>query len=344
MFGFAKDLGIDLGTANTLVFIKNRGVVISEPSVVAVNTDNREILAVGDEAKEMIGRTPGNIVAIRPMKDGVIADFETTRTMLRYYIGRVVRRGLFAPRPRMVICVPSGVTEVEKRAVLEAAISAGGRERETFLIEEPMAASIGAGLPVEEPTGSMILDIGGGTSEVAVISLGGIVTSKSLRVAGDEMDEQIINYVKREFNLALGERSAEALKIELGDVFNPEHKNKMEIRGRDLLTGLPKTMEISAVQVCDAISEPVSSIIDAVKSTLERTPPELASDIMETGIMMAGGGALLMGFDKLLSYETGIPVHVADEPLYCVAAGAGLVLDNIQFLKNLLVLPYKIRG
>jgi len=334
---FSKDLGIDLGTANVLVFLRNKGIVVNEPSVVAVNTRNREILAVGDEAKQMIGRTPGSIVALRPMKDGVIADFETTQAMLRYFIRKAYKRGLFSPRPRVLVCVPSGVTEVEKRAVIEATISAGSRERDTFLIEEPMAAAIGSGLPVEEAQGSMIVDIGGGTCEVAVISLGGIVTSKSLRVAGNVLDDHIVNYCKKEFNLAIGERTAEEIKLKIGTVFNPDPTAEMEIRGRDLISGLPKTITINAIDVNEAISEPVSQIVDAIKLTLERTPPELASDIMAAGIMLAGGGALLTGLDQLISHETGMPVLIAHEPLSCVARGTGLVLENISVLKDVLI-------
>jgi len=340
---FTKDLGIDLGTANTLVFIRNRGIIVNEPSVVAVNTLTKEVLSVGDEAKQMIGRTPGTIVAIRPMKDGVIADFETTQAMLRYFIRKAYTPHIFSSRPRVVVCVPSGVTEVEKRAVIEATIAAGARERDAFLVEEPMAAAIGSGLPVEEPTGSMVVDIGGGTSEVAVISLGGIVTSKSLRVAGDELDDHIVNFVKKEFNLAIGERTAEMLKIEIGCVFEPDPRTRQEIRGRDLITGLPKTITISSEEVNVAIQEPVTAIIDAIKFTLEKTPPELASDIMEAGIMLTGGGALLGGLDQLIAYETGMPVNVAIEPLNCVAVGTGLVLEHIQTLRNVLISPRKLK-
>jgi len=340
---FNRDLGIDLGTANTLVFLSGKGVILSEPSVVAVNMTTNEVLAVGDEAKEMIGRTPGNIVAIRPMKDGVIADFEITQAMLRYFVQRAVKKTIFSPRPRIVICVPSGVTEVEMRAVMEAAMTSGANERNAFLIEEPMAAAIGAGLPIGEPTGSMVVDIGGGTSEVAVISLGGIVTSKSLRVAGDELDDHIVSFVKREYSLAIGNRTAEQIKIRIGCVFNADPDIRMEIRGRDLISGLPKTVEITATQVLQAIAEPVNSIIDAVKLTLEKTPPELAADVMETGIVLTGGGALLNGLDKLMAYETGIPVHIADEPLNCVANGTGIVLENINTLKNVLITQRKLR-
>lgn len=340
---FSKDLGIDLGTANTLVFVKGQGIVVNEPSVVAVNTRTGETLSVGDEAKQMIGRTPGSIVAIRPMKDGVIADFETTQSMLRYFIRKAYPRRFFYSRPRVVVCIPSGVTEVEKRAVIEATISAGAKERDAFLIEEPMAAAIGAGLPVEEPTGNMVVDIGGGTSEVAVISLGGIVTSKSLRVAGDELDDYIVNFIKKEYNLAIGERSAEDIKIGIACVFNPDPADTMNIRGRDLISGLPKTITISSVEVKHAIDEPISSIIDAIKFTLEKTPPELASDIMEAGIMLTGGGALLRGLDELITHETGMPVNIAEEPLNCVAIGTGLVLEHITTLRNVLVSPRKLK-
>ena len=334
---FSRDLGIDLGTANTLVYMKNKGIIVNEPSVVAINTRTREILAVGDEAKQMIGRTPGNIVAIRPMRDGVIADFETTQAMLRYFIEKAAPRRFFLSRPRVVVGVPSGVTEVEKRAVIEATIAAGARERDAFLIEEPMASSIGAGLPVEEPTGNMVVDIGGGTSEVAVISLGGIVTSKSLRVAGDALDEHIVNYIKKEFSLAIGDRTAEDIKISIACVFNHNPNITKEIRGRDLISGLPKTVTITSAQVGEAIAEPVTAIVDAIKSTLEKTPPELASDIMESGIVLTGGGAMLGGLDKLIQNETGMPVSIANEPLNCVALGSGLVLTHIQTLKNVLM-------
>ncbi|MCL2351264.1 MAG: rod shape-determining protein [Firmicutes bacterium] len=338
---FSKDLGIDLGTANTLVFIRNKGVVVNEPSVVAINTRSKEVLAVGDEAKEMIGRTPGTIVAIKPMKDGVIADFETTQAMLRYFIRKACQSTF--RKPRIVVCVPSGVTEVEMRAVYEAAISSGARHQGAYLVEEPMAAAIGAGLPVEEPTGSMVVDIGGGTSEVAVISLGGIVTSKSIRIAGNALDEHIINYVKKEFNLAIGDRTAEEIKISIGCAYNPDPERVAEVRGRDLVSGLPKTIHISAVDVMMAIAEPITAIVDAIKYTLEKTPPELASDIMESGIMLTGGGALLSGMDELIYQETGMPVNIAAEPLHSVAIGTGLVLENINVLQNVLIAPKKLR-
>lgn len=340
---FSKDMGIDLGTANTLVFLRGKGIVVNEPSVVAVNTMTSEVLAVGDEAKQMIGRTPGSIVAIRPLKDGVIADFEITQAMLKYFIRKAISKMSFGSRPRVVVCVPSGVTEVEKRAVFEATISAGTRERDAYLIEEPMAAAIGAGLPVEEPTGNMVVDIGGGTTEVAIISLGGIVTCKSLRVAGDELDEHIANFVKKEFNLAIGERSAESLKISLGCAYEPSPDKKIDVRGRDLISGLPKTVDITATQIYDAIKEPVSSIIDAIKFTLEKAPPELAADVMGAGITLAGGGALLNGLDKLISEETGIPVNIANEPLNCVAIGTGLVLEHMSSHKNALISQKKLR-
>ena len=341
---FSKDMGIDLGTANTLVFLRNKGIVVNEPSVVAINTLTHEVLSVGDEAKEMIGRTPGNIVAIRPMKDGVIADFDVTQAMLKYFINKTYSRGLFSPKPRIVICVPSGVTEVEKRAVIEAAIAAGAKEKNAYLIEEPMAAAIGAGLPVEEPTGNMVVDIGGGTSEVAVISLGGIVTSKSVRTAGDEFDNSIVNYVKKEYNLAIGERTAEEIKISIGCAYLDEDSEikTMSIRGRDLISGLPRTIDINSKHVLAALAEPVNEIVEAIKFTLEKTPPELAADIMEAGIVLTGGGALLRGLDKLISDETGMPVHIAEEPLNCVAMGTGAALEHIDTLKGVLISSQKL--
>lgn len=340
---FTKDMGIDLGTANTLVYVRGKGIVVNEPSVVAVNTETKEVLAVGNEAKEMIGRTPGNIIAIRPMKDGVIADFNTTQAMLRYFIEKAYVRSMFGPKPRVVVCVPSGVTEVEKRAVVEATIAAGAKDRDAYLIEEPMAASIGAGLPVEEPTGSMVVDIGGGTSEVAVISLGGIVTSASLRVAGDELDSYIITYIKKEYNLAIGDRTAEEIKITIGSAFVKTPEESMDIRGRDLISGLPKTISITSSEVRDALHEPIFSIIDTIKQTLEATPPELAADIMESGITLTGGGALLCGLDRLITQETGMPVNIATEPLNCVALGTGMVLEHIDTLKTVLISPRRMR-
>ncbi|GAB4262809.1 rod shape-determining protein [Thermincola ferriacetica] len=341
MFGlFSKDMGIDLGTANSSVYMKGKGIVLHEPSVVAIQRDTGQVLAVGEEAKQMIGRTPGNIVAIRPMKDGVIADFDTTQSMLRYFITKAMKKRSFLVRPRVVVCVPSGVTAVEERAVREAALQAGARE--AYLIEEPMAASIGAGLPVHEPTGNMIVDIGGGTSEVAVISLGGIVTSRSIRIGGDEMDEAIMQHIKRTYNLMVGERTAEEIKIKIGTAYPFPETESYEVRGRDLVTGLPKTVNITSEEVYKALSEPVSAILEAIKVTLEKTPPELAADIMDKGIVMAGGGSLLRGLDKLVSEETGMPVHVADEPLFCVAFGTGKVLENLDVLKRVLISPKKI--
>lgn len=331
--GFTRDIGIDLGTANTLVYLKGKDIVLREPSVVAINEDTGEIKAVGNTAKQMIGRTPGNIVAKRPMKDGVIADFETTATMIRYFINKTVKtRGIIPRKPFVMVCVPSGVTEVEKRAVIDAAKAAGAKDAET--IEEPLAAAIGANLPVWEPTGSMVVDIGGGTTEVAVISLGGIVSSRSIRVAGDEMDEAIIQYIKKMYNLMIGERTSEQIKIEIGSALAPKKEEHMEVRGRDLVTGLPKTLTISSTEIADALHDTVNSIIDAVKITLEKTPPELAADIMDRGIVLAGGGALLRNLDRLLTNETGMPVIVADNALDCVAIGTGKSLQHIDLLKN----------
>ncbi|MGE4282700.1 MAG: rod shape-determining protein [Clostridia bacterium] len=337
---FSRDIGIDLGTANTLVHVKNKGILVREPSVVAMNKNTGEVLAVGDEAKNMIGRTPGNIMAIRPMKDGVIADFDITQSMLKYFIRKAFStHSLF--KPRVVICVPSGVTEVEKRAVEEAALQAGARE--VYLIEEPMAASIGANLPVDEPTGSMVVDIGGGTSEVAVISLGGIVTSKSLRIAGDELDEAIIYHVKKEYNMMIGERTAEEIKLKIGCAYPKEKEESLEIRGRDLITGLPKNLVLTSTEILEALKEPVYAIVDAIKFTLEKTPPELAADVMDRGIMLTGGGALLSGLDKLIIEETGMPVKIAENPLDCVVMGTGKVLDEIQTLRKVLLTPKKVR-
>jgi rod shape-determining protein MreB len=331
--GFTRDLGIDLGTANTLVFVKGKGIVVREPSVVALRTDTKKIEAVGSDAKKMIGRTPGNIVAIRPMKDGVIADFETTATMIKYFIRRAQKpRALFPRHPNVMVCVPSGITAVEKRAVEDATKQAGARE--AFIIEEPFAAAIGADLPVWEPTGSMVVDIGGGTTEVAVISLGGIVTSRSIRIAGDEMDEAIISYIKRLYNLMIGERTAEQLKMEIGSAMPLDKIESIEIRGRDLVSGLPKTLAITSDEVSEALSDTVNSIIDAVKITLEKCPPELSADIMDRGIVLTGGGALLRHLDKMIARETGMPVLVAENPLDCVVIGTGRALDNIHLFKS----------
>jgi rod shape-determining protein MreB len=333
---FGRDLAVDLGTANTLVYVRSRGIVLNEPSVVAINTKTGALLAVGVEAKRMIGRTPGHISAIRPLKDGVIADFDVTEQMLRYFMQKVTgRRPSLLSKPRVVVCVPSGVTGVEQRAVEEASIHAGARA--AFIIEEPMAAAIGAGLPVHEPTGNMIVDIGGGTTEVAVISLGGIVTSVSTRIGGDELDEAIVAHVKKHHSLMLGERTAEEIKLAIGSAFQLEEELHAEIRGRDLVSGLPKTIVISDGEVREAIEEPVSSIVEAVKNTLDRTPPELAADVMDRGIVLAGGGALLRGLVQRLEHETGMPIMLADEPLQAVAEGSGKCLEEFEALKRVLI-------
>lgn len=331
---FSNDIGIDLGTANTLVYVKDRGVVLREPSVVAVEAGTKKVLAVGDEAKRMLGRTPGTIVAIRPLKDGVISDFEVTEAMLKAFIQKAHRhRRWLAPRPRVVVAVPSGITEVEKRAVRESAYHAGARL--VTLIEEPMAAAIGVGLPVQEAAGNMIVDIGGGTTEVAIISLAGIVFSRSIRVAGDELDEAIINYMKRAYNLVIGERTAEEIKIKIGSAYPMEKETQLEVRGRDLVAGLPKTLSITSQEVREALMDPVSNIVQSVRITLERCPPELSADLVERGIVLAGGGALLRGLDRLIQEETGLPVHVAEDPLSAVAEGTGKVLQELDFLKKL---------
>jgi rod shape-determining protein MreB len=328
-----RDMAVDLGTANTLVYVRGRGIVLNEPSVVAVNVKDGRPLAVGLEAKRMIGRTPGHIQAVRPLRDGVINNFEITEKMLRYFITRVHQRRW--AKPRMVICVPSGVTGVEKRAVQEAAEYAGARKT-PFIIEEPMAAAIGAGLPVHEPTGNMVVDIGGGTTEVAVISLGGIVTSQSVRIGGDELDDAIIQFIKKEYSLALGERTAEEIKIALGSAYPLEEELRAEIRGRDLVTGLPKTIVTTTEEVRKALDEPVTAIVDSVKVTLDKTPPELAADIMEAGIVLTGGGALLHGLDVRLRAETGMPIVIANNPLFSVALGAGQCLEEFNVLRQVL--------
>jgi rod shape-determining protein MreB len=333
---FSSDMGIDLGTASTLVYLKNEGIVLSEPSVVAIEAGTSNVLAVGEEAKRMLGRTPGNIIAIRPMRDGVIADFEITESMLRYFIKKVHNsRGLV--RPRIVIAVPSGITEVEKRAVKDSALHAGARE--VFMLEEPVAAAIGVGLPIQEPSGNMIIDIGGGTTEMAVISLAGVVFSKSIRIGGDEMDEAITNYLKRTYNLMIGERTAEEIKIRIGSGYPLEEEMTMEVRGRDLVAGLPKSISITSEEVREALVEPITQIVEAVRITLERTPPELSADLIEKGLILAGGGALLRGLDKLISEETGLPVHLADDPLTAVVLGTGKVLSELQYLKRLTLAP-----
>ena len=333
---FSKDIGIDLGTANTLVYVKGKGIVINEPSVVAINTRTKQILAIGAEAKRMVGRTPPHIVANRPLVDGVISDFEVTEAMLRYFIDKVHSQTFaFLRRPRVVIGIPSGVTEVERRAVVDAAINAGAQK--AFLIEEPMAAAIGARLPVQDPQGSMIVDIGGGTTEIALISLGGIVISKSLRVAGDEMNENITHYVRENFNLLIGERTAEEVKLQIGSAFVLEESLYAQMRGRDLVTGLPKEITVSDADIRQALSPSLKIIVNAVKAVVEEIPPELTSDIMKKGIICAGGGSLLRGLDKLVSENTAMPVEVAEDPLTCVARGAGVVVEDLETLKDVLL-------
>ncbi len=334
---FSNDLAIDLGTANTLVYLKGKGIVVSEPSVVAVQKDangTKKVLAVGVEAKKMLGRTPGSIVAIRPMKDGVIADFDITEEMLRYFIHKVHNRKALV-RPRIVICVPSGITQVEKRAVKESAESAGARE--VYLIEEPMAAAIGAGLPITEANGNMIVDIGGGTTEVAIISLAGIVYAQSVRVGGDKLDEAVAQYIKRKYNMLIGERTAEQVKIDIGSAHKGSEETEMDIKGRDLVSGIPRTIQINSAEIREALAETVNAILEAVRVALERTPPELAADIVDRGIILAGGGAQLKGLDELIRQETGLPVVIADDPLSCVVLGSGTVLDELDLLRRVTV-------
>lgn len=332
---FSSDIGIDLGTANTLVYVKGQGVVLCEPSVVAIDRVSGSVLAVGEEAKRMLGRTPGNITAIRPMKDGVIADFDITEAMLRYFIRKVHRKNRLVS-PRVVIAVPSGITEVEKRAVKDSAERAGARSP-VYLVEEPIAAAIGVGLPIQEPSGNMIIDIGGGTTEIAVISLAGIVFSKSIRIGGDEFDEAIVTHMKKAYNLMIGERTAEEIKIRIGSAYPMEQETTLEVKGRDILAGLPKTVTITSEEVREALAEPLSTILEAVRIALERTPPELSADLIDRGLVLAGGGALLRGLDKLISEETGLPVHVADDPLTAVAMGTGRYLSDFHLLKRLAV-------
>lgn len=331
---FSNDMGIDLGTASTLVYVKGQGIVLCEPSVVAIEKGTNHVLAVGEEAKRMLGRTPGSIIAIRPMKDGVIADFEITEQMLRYFINKVHNRRVLV-RPRMVIAIPSGITEVEKRAVKDSAERAGARE--VYLVEEPIAAAIGVGLPIQEPAGNMIIDIGGGTTEMAVVSLADIVFSKSIRIGGDEMDEAIIQHLRKTYNLLIGERMAEEIKIKVGSAYPLEEEMTMEVRGRDLVAGLPKTVTISSEEIRESLAEPIAAILEAVRMTLERTPPELSADLIERGMVLAGGGGLLRGLDKLLSEQTGLPVHIADDPITAVALGTGIVLSEIKYLKKVTV-------
>ncbi len=333
---FSKDLAIDLGTANTLIYLKGKGIILTEPSVVAVKEDGslKKVIAVGDEAKRMVGKTPGTIKAIRPLREGVIADFEVTEAMIRYFIQKVHNRG-YLVKPRIIISIPSGTTQVERRAVKESAESAGARE--VYLIEEPMAAAIGAGLPVTEPIANMIIDIGGGTTEVAVISLGGIVVSHSIKVAGDKLDEAILQYIKRKYNLLIGESTAEQIKIQIGNVLPEDPYETMEIKGRDLVTGVPKTITITSKEIQEAIKEPVDLILQVIKQVLEDTPPELAADMVDRGITLSGGGALLKNLDKLIQRETGLNVYIAEDPLTCVALGAGKALDEIDRLKEVMI-------
>lgn len=332
---FRCDLGIDLGTANILVFAQGRGVIIQEPSVVALDVKNSHVLAVGDEAKKMIGRTPGNVIAVRPLQDGVIADFEMTETMLKHFIKRALSDRFYLLKPRIVIGVPSGITGVEKRAVLDAAYQAGAKE--VYLIEEPLAAAIGAGMPVSEPTGSMVVDIGGGTTEVAVISLGGIVVSKSIRVAGDAMDKAIISHCRENYRLLIGERTAEEIKMKLGSAHDTKDEKSMAVRGRDLVSGLPKTFTLTRTEIRDALKDPINIMIEGIRTTLEKTPPELSSDIMDDGIVLAGGGALLNGLDKQIQAETNITVKIAADPLQCVAIGTGEALEELDVFKEVLI-------
>ena len=340
---FSRDLGIDLGTANTLVYVRGRGIVIGEPSVVAIERKSKLVLAVGDQAKAMLGKTPANIIAIRPLKDGVIADFDVVERMLRYFIDRAHQRarGILRPSPRVVIGVPSGVTEVEKRAAKDAAINAGARE--AYTIEEPMAAAIGAGLPVTEPSGSMVVDIGGGTTEVAVISLGGIVVSRSIRTAGDELDEAVVAFARGAFNLLIGERMAERAKILAGSAFPLEEERRVALRGRDLLTGLPKEVEVSSVELREGISGPVNRIVEEIRTAIEETPPELLADIMEQGIVLAGGGALLLGLNRRIAHESKIPVRIADDPMTCVARGCGTIVEDFETYRKLVLASQQAR-
>ena len=333
-FGMSTDIGVDLGTANVLVYVKGKGIVLREPSVVAIDKDSNRVLAIGEEARRMLGRTPGNIVAIRPLREGVIADYDTTESMLRHFIRKVAGKSLFF-KPRIMVCIPSGVTTVEKRAVLEAAMQAGARK--TYLIEEPLAAALGAGLDIAEPCGAMVVDIGGGTTDVAVLSLGGIVVSESLRIGGDRFDESLVSFVKKEYKIMIGERTAEEMKVQIGTAFPNSRNETMEVRGRDLLSGLPKTVRITSEETREALAEPVALIVQCVKSVLENTPPELASDIMDRGIVMTGGGSLLLGLDRLIQEETGIPTYLAEDPLSCVALGTGKALESLENLEESLL-------
>ncbi len=330
----SSEIAVDLGTANTLIYVKGRGIVLNEPSVVALDAGTREILAVGLEAKKMLGRTPGGIIAVRPLKDGVIADFEVTEKMLRDFLERVLKNRFMPVRPKVLISVPSGITEVEKRAVRDSAESAGAKE--VYLVAEPMAAAIGVGLPVETPTGNMVIDIGGGTTEIAVIALSGIVSDTSIRVGGDELDAAIVTFLRKNYNLLIGEPTAEAIKIQIGSAYNNGDEREMEVKGRDLVSGIPKTVRVHSQEIRECIQEPVQQVVDAVRRALEITPPELASDIVDRGIVMTGGGALIRGLDQLLAHETGLPIHVDEEPLTCVVRGAGRILDDFERFRNVL--------
>ena len=331
MFGMSMDIGVDLGTANVLVYIKGKGIVLREPSVVAIDRDSNRILAIGEEARRMLGRTPGNIIAIRPLREGVIADYDTTENMLRHFIQKVSGKSLLF-KPRIMVCIPSGVTTVEKRAVLEAAMQAGARK--TYLIEEPLAAALGAGLVISEPCGAMVVDIGGGTTDVAVLSLGGIVVTESLRIGGDKFDEALVRHGRKEYNIMIGERTAEEIKVNIGTAYPSGRNETMEVRGRDMVSGLPKTIRMSSAETREALAEPIALIVDCVKTVLERTPPELAADIVDRGIVMTGGGSLIHGLDKLINRETGIPTYLADDPLSCVALGTGKALDALESLQD----------
>ncbi|SHH42513.1 rod shape-determining protein [Sporanaerobacter acetigenes] len=340
MAALKTDMGIDLGTASILVYAKGKGIVLNEPSVVAIDQNTKQFLAVGEEARKMLGRTPGNIIAMRPLRDGVISDYEVTEKMLKYFIQKAIGKSFF--KPRIIVCVPSGVTEVEKRAVVEASTQAGAKK--TYLIEEPIAAAIGAGIDITQPNGNMVVDIGGGTTDVAVISLGGMVVSRSIKVAGDECDDAIIRYIRKKHNVMIGERSAEELKMKIGTAYKRDKDITMEIRGRNLVTGLPKTIIVSSEEILEALEEPITNIVDTVHAVLERTPPELAADIGNTGIVMTGGGALLYGLDKLIFERTGIPTRIADDPIECVAIGTGKALDWVDVLDNSIVGEESIGG
>ena len=330
----ANAIAVDLGTANTLIYVKGEGIVLNEPSVVAIDRETKQVKGVGLEAKRMLGRTPDGVIAVRPMKDGVIADFDVTEKMLRYFLELIIRNRMFKIKPRVIVCVPSGITEVEKRAVRDSALGAGAKE--VFMVAEPMAAAIGVGLPIETPTGNMVIDIGGGTTEIAVIALNGIVSDTSIRVGGDEIDLAIVTFLRKNYNLLIGEPTAEAIKIQIGSAFNAGDEREMEVKGRDLVSGIPKTVRVHSQEIRECIQEPIQQVVDAVRRALEITPPELASDIVDRGIVMTGGGALIRGLDQLLAHETNLPIHVDEEPLTCVVRGAGRILDDFDRFRNVL--------